>query len=288
MADTVARTGAYLHHLAFESSQPERLAAFYGDVMQMEVAKVADREWRCEGPARRVLVVPGRDKTMAYAGLAVRDVESLELVRERAAGEGIAIQPSPSPYFNENAFAVTDPDGNQIVFGVSKPEYVKTMGWPRANRGQSIWGPIQHLTYRTQNMDGFYDFYHRKLGFRMVDRVVKKDGTVSTIFVASNHEHHTIAAFAGDRTGIDHHSYEAGEWDYIRDWCDHFASRGIRLMWGPGRHGPGHNLFVFIEDPDGNWIEISAELEVIHDRPCEDWPHEENTLNMWGKAILRS
>ena len=87
---------------------------------------------------------------------------------------------------------------------------------------------------------------------------------------------------------MDHHSYEAGEWNAIRDWCDHFASMNIELMWGPGRHGPGNNLFVFVEDPDGNWIEISAELEVIHDRPSNDWPQEERTLNLWGKAILRS
>jgi catechol 2,3-dioxygenase len=60
------------------------------------------------------------------------------------------------------------------------------------------------------------------------------------------------------------------------------------LMWGPGRHGPGNNLFIFIEDPDGNWIEVSAELEVVHDRPAVDWPHERRTLNLWGPAILRS
>ncbi len=42
------------------------------------------------------------------------------------------------------------------------------------------------------------------------------------------------------------------------------------------------------EKINGNWIEISAELEVIHDRPSKDWPQEERTLNLWGKAILRS
>ena len=90
------------------------------------------------------------------------------------------------------------------------------------------------------------------------------------------------------RKGLDHHSYEAGEWDTIRDFADHFAARDIRLMWGPGRHGPGNNLFIFIEDPDGNWIEVSAELEVIRDRPVKHWPHGERTLNLWGNAILRS
>jgi len=60
------------------------------------------------------------------------------------------------------------------------------------------------------------------------------------------------------------------------------------LMWGPGRHGPGNNLFVFIEDIDGNWIEISAELETVIGRPPKNWPQEERTLNLWGKAIMRS
>jgi catechol-2,3-dioxygenase len=87
---------------------------------------------------------------------------------------------------------------------------------------------------------------------------------------------------------VDHHSYEAGEWDTIRDWCDHFASHGVQVFWGPGRHGPGNNLFIFIEDPDGNWIEVSAELEVIHDRPVKNWPHAERTLNLWGRGVLRS
>jgi hypothetical protein len=59
-------------------------------------------------------------------------------------------------------------------------------------------------------------------------------------------------------------------------------------MWGPGRHGPGNNLFAFIEDPDGNWIEVSAELEVVCDREIRDWPQAERTLNLWGNAILRS
>ena len=75
----------------------------------------------------------------------------------------------------------------------------------------------------------------------------------------------------------------------IRDWADHFARHGIKLAWGPGRHGPGNNLFVMIHDPDGNLIEISAELEVITgDRPAGIWPHEESTFNRWGSAALRT
>jgi hypothetical protein len=61
------------------------------------------------------------------------------------------------------------------------------------------------------------------------------------------------------------------------------------VKWGPGRHGPGNNLFLFINDPDDNWVEISAELEIVNEtRPVWNRPHEERTLNKWGQAFLRS
>jgi catechol-2,3-dioxygenase len=134
----------------------------------------------------------------------------------------------------------------------------------------------------------FQNFYKNKLGFQVTDRVTKNNGELATCFTTSNHEHHTIACFKSSKKGMDHHSYEAGDWNFIKNWCDHFASNNIKLMWGPGRHGPGNNLFVFIEDIDGNWIEISAELETVHGRPVKNWPQEERTLNLWGNAIMRS
>lgn len=278
MSLTAVRAGAYLHHVAFESSNPERLANFYADAMNMEPRKEGD-EWICEGPARRYVVTAGTDREMAYAGLACRDQEGLAELKARAKAEGLEILQSPSSFFEDGAFAVRDPDGHVICFGMAKPQ---------AKKYEGIRGPTQHLTFASLNVEAFRDFYHGKLGFALSDRVLHADGSLATCFTRSNHEHHTIACFKSDRVGVDHHSYEAAEWDTIRDWCDHLAEREVPIMWGPGRHGPGNNLFIFIEDPDKNWIEISAELEVIHDRPVVDWPHEARTLNLWGKAILRS
>ena len=74
----------------------------------------------------------------------------------------------------------------------------------------------------------------------------------------------------------------------IKILCDYFSEKNIKIIWGPGRHGPGNNLFIFIEDLDKNWIEFSAELEIIHDRELRKWPKSDKTLNLWGKAIMRS
>ena len=126
---------------------------------------------------------------------------------------------------------------------------------------------MQHVVFASLNVEAFRSFYCDKLGFSLTDRVLHDDGSLATCFFTSNHEHHTLACFLADRQGIDHHCYEAGEWNYIRDWCDHFADQDIPLVWGPGRHGPGNNLFAFVNDPDGNWVEVSAELETVRTNP---------------------
>ena len=274
------QASAYLHHIHMNSPEPQQLAEWYGRAMDMQVDPAGDGMWLATGPARQVLFSAGEAKKLAQAGFGVRDAESLAGLRERAEEMGLATRPVETPLFQPGAFGVTDPDGNEIVFGLSFPRPVTP--------GRRIRGPIQHLTLASRDIQAIEEFYADKLGFGVSDRVVNDDGKVMTCFMRGNHEHHNLACFFQDRVGVDHHSYEAGEWDTIRDWSDHLAREGVQLFWGPGRHGPGNNLFIFTEDLDGNWIEISAELEVVHDRPVKIWPHEERTLNLWGHGVLRA
>jgi catechol-2,3-dioxygenase len=277
---TAMEASAYLHHLHLGSPSPEALAGFYADTMDMPAPVRSGEVWLIAGSQRRLMISPGAPRQLHHAGFAVRDAGSLAKLRDRAAAENLAPADASSPFFKPGAFSVTDPDGNRILFGLARPD--------EAVSGRPFHGSLQHLTLATRDVGAIEDFYADKLGFGVSDRVVREDGKVMTSFMRGNHEHHNLACFFQDRSGIDHHSYEAGEWGIIKSWCDHFASRNIPLMWGPGRHGPGNNLFVFITDPDGNWIEVSAELEVIHDRPVKEWPHAERTLNLWGRGLLRA
>ncbi|WP_434287332.1 VOC family protein [Celeribacter sp. SCSIO 80788] len=283
MSHNAVQAGAYLHHVAFESADPEGLANFYAANMDMDVEKISDTEYRCTGPLRRFVAVKGEDKKLAYAGLAYRNAEILAAQRATAESNGVEILENVSPYFEDGAFAVRDNDGHLICMGVAK---TRTTAYLPERDG--IHAPTQHLTFASQNVDGFKEFYVDKLGFFLSDRVLHENGDLATVFTTTNHEHHTIACFKSDRTGVDHHSYEAGTFENIKKFCDRFAANDVLLTWGPGRHGPGNNLFVFYTDPDGNWIEISGELENIYDREVIDWPQDPRTLNKWGRAILRS
>jgi catechol 2,3-dioxygenase-like lactoylglutathione lyase family enzyme len=188
---------------------------------------------------------------------------------------GLAPAASPSPLFDDQAFSVRDPDGKLVVFGLAAQLSAVAEEKPRLH------GPLQHLALATHDPAALEAFYAGKLGFAVSDRVRNDQGEAITCWMRSNHEHHTLACFRSRHRGIDHHSYEVGEWTKIRDWADHFGAQNIRLIWGPGRHGPGNNLFIFVADPDENWIEESAELEVVHDCLTKKWPQEERTLNLW-------
>jgi catechol-2,3-dioxygenase len=149
-------------------------------------------------------------------------------------------------------------------------------------------GRLQHLVVTTLDTPRVAAFYQEALGFQVSDRVLE-NGAMTTIFLRSDPEHHSFAAFRTPAVRLDHHSLEVPDWNAIRDWADHMARLEAPISWGPGRHGPGNNLFFMVSDPDGNWVELSAELERMPlGMTGRDWPHTERTLNLWGQGMLRS
>ena len=280
MSLTAVQADIFLHHLEIQSSNPERLSNFYSNIMDMKIDKLSSDKFLCDGPSRKIIITLGKDKTLSHAGMVCRNENNLNGFKDFLNQKELKLKDYNSELYKPGSFSVEDPDKNVLCFGVLKDKSTASLN--------GIHAPLQHLTFASEDVVSFENFYKNKLGFQVTDRVVKDNGELATCFTTSNHEHHTIACFKSSKKGMDHHSYEAGDWNHIKGWCDHFASNNIKLMWGPGRHGPGNNLFVFIEDIDGNWIEISAELETVHGRPVKNWPQEERTLNLWGNAIMRS
>ena len=279
MSLTAVQADIFLHHLEIQSSNPERLSNFYSNIMDMKIDKLSSDKFLCDGPSRKIIITLGKDKTLSHAGMVCRNENNLNGFKDFLNQKELKLKDFNSELYKPGSFSVEDPDKNVLCFGVLKDKSTASLN--------GIHAPLQHLTFASEDVVSFQNFYENKLGFQVTDRVIKNNGELATCFTTSNHEHHTIACFKSSKKGMDHHSYEAGDWNHIKGWCDHFASNNIKLMWGPGRHGPGNNLFVFIEDIDGNWIEISAELETVHGRPVKNWPQEERTLNLWGNAIMR-
>ncbi|MCC6210754.1 MAG: VOC family protein [Burkholderiales bacterium] len=271
---------ATLHHLRRDSAEPERLARFYGELLGDAVEPLAAGEWLVRGPGRSMVVGRGAAGSVPWFALAMQGAEHLARYASALDARGVAREASPSPLFEAGAFAVADPDGRRLVFGLPRHAAAPAAGGPTAR--------LQHFVCASVRVPEVLAFYRDSLGALESDRVLD-GGDLAAVFLRSDPEHHSFAAFRAPESRADHHSYETGGWMDIRDWGDRMGALRIPLWWGPGRHGAGNNLFFMIEDPDGHKVEFSAEIErMAQDAAFRTWPHEQRTLNLWGSAWMRS
>lgn len=270
---------ARLYYLRRGTAEPERLARWYGALLGDGVEALPSGEWLVQGHARRLVVGHGAPGSVAEFALAMRDPAHLAAFAAALDAAGVTRSPAGSPLLRDGAFAVTDPDGRRVLFGLP----VRVAGVQSRRPGR-----LQHFVCASTRVPEMLAFYRDGLGARESDRVLEGED-LAAVFLRSDPEHHVFATFRAPESRPDHHAYETGGWMDIRDWGDHMASLRIPMWWGPGRHGPGNNLFFMVEDPDGYKVEFSAELELLpQEAGYRTWPHEERTLNLWGSAWMRS
>ncbi len=175
----------------------------------------------------------------------------------------------------------SDPDGNRIEISVTPDDlYLPS---PLASRGRhALLAPysLQNVALRTLHLDTMVEFYTEALGFDISDWLLRERA-----WLRCNNTHHTIMLISG-KPGIDHIGYEVADRNELLRWCDHLGNQQVPVLWGPGRHGAGNNLFVRFADTDGIHIELSTELQRYYDRdastPPRIWHTRSTALNLWG------
>ena len=177
-------------------------------------------------------------------------------IRRGLEAEGVRcqVQNDPSPGV-ARAVTFVDPKGTAIeVFAEQK-----MIGQNQAVPGV---GPLKlgHLAFCVDEPKDFVEFYSRVLGFRLSDWI--QDWFA---FMRCGPDHHTVNFVRGKRTQMHHIAFELKDWGQIQTACDFLGSKNIPLIWGPGRHGPGHNIYTYHRNPDDQIIELFAELDKMLD-----------------------
>ena len=281
---------AQLDHLRLNSDDPAMLADYYAAVFGYRASPLQDGATLLQGPGRRLVIGAGDPGARPYHGFRLQNRAQLKDVRDFLQGQGLNTEPSPSPIFEPDAVAVRAPDGWLNIFGLSRRDLPSQKPVNR-HGALSLPGRLQHVVVATNNLGSMMNFYEDVLGYVPSDYCaadVDDPSTRNVAFYRSDPEHHSFAVFGGSDVRSDHHAYEASSWNDIRDWADHMSSLNVKIWWGPGRHGPGNNLFFMIQDPHGHQVEISAELEIMpREMAAREWPMEERSLNLWGPGWIR-
>jgi catechol 2,3-dioxygenase len=139
---------------------------------------------------------------------------------------------------------------------------------------------LGHVTLFSTEATELVRFFTDVLGFRESDRF---GGRVT--WLRCDADHHGIAVSGAAHDRLHHYAFELQDFSAIGRYCDRLSRLGKRLIWGPGRHGPGANLFTYTPDPDGAIVEAYADMQRIDNEAVHrlgDWDQVDGALNLWG------
>lgn len=266
-----------LSHIGLAVDDPPAAAAFYARTLGLVVSEtLADGTIRLGwGRGFHALELTA-GHGLAHFGLELSDEAGLAALESRLQAHGVPAAREELAGDHLPVLAFRDPDGHRVE--AHGP--VDRSGEHAADPGRRP-VRIHHVTFVSPAIAEQVAFYEQVLGFRVSDRM----GEVFA-WLRCNQEHHTVAVIEADKAGLDHYAYEIDSWASVKTWCDELAARDVPLQWGPGRHGPGNNVFVMFDDLDGNRVELSCEMERYWDDHAQyaprHWAPGAKTVNLWG------
>jgi catechol 2,3-dioxygenase len=113
--------------------------------------------------------------------------------------------------------------------------------------------------------------FHMAAGFRLSEYIAPASGELLGVFLQRKGNPHDLVFFKGPGPRFHHVAFTAPESFNILRACDVAGTLGFGagIERGPGRHGPGHALYVYLRDPDGHRVELfnthyqAMDLEVV-------------------------
>lgn len=257
---------------------------FARDIVGLELA-------RSDGGARYYRS-DARDHTLVYfegdladhaVGFEVRDAHTLDAAAAALSDAGLAVQRGSADACEQRAVRefvhFRDPTGNRIEL-VVRPAHSGRRHFPSRDAG--ITG-FSHIGLCSSDPPRDERFWTGQLGARVSDRI----GDAALLRI--DEVHHKIALFPTTRAGVQHVNHQvASTDDVMRAWY-FLQSRGVRIVFGPGRHPTSGAVFLYFEGPDGMVFEYSSGVRSIApedeaSHQPRQFPRANESFCMWGSV----
>lgn len=227
--------------------------------------------------------VPTQQTRLHHISFEVDADAELAALAARLNQSGINLELAPRDGNSElgDTLWFSDPDGNRIEISVTSEEALNLPPVSSEGRRTRLHPhALQHLALRTMNLEEMVEFYTEALGFDISDWLLRE-----CVWLRCNSDHHTLILMQG-KQDVDHVGYSIPAGPELLAWADYLSRQQQTILWGPGRHGAGNDLFLRFADADGVHIELSAELQQYYDRdvttPPRLWHTRPSALNLWG------
>jgi catechol 2,3-dioxygenase-like lactoylglutathione lyase family enzyme len=245
-------------HATFETPEVERQIAYYTNVLGLALVE------REQGAAylastldhHSVVLKEGPAAQCTRLSFQVAPGTDIGELQRQLSGHGIKSErrSAPAPSIRE-FISFQDPKGTGIdvftEYETSRQDFQSTGIVPLK---------LGHVAFTTTELQKLVEFYTQVLGFRISDWMGD-----FFVFMRCGPDHHTVNLVQAKSTKMHHIAFELRDWAHVQAACDHLSRHDIRLVWGPGRHGIGHNIFTYHRNPDGQYTELFTELDKMHD-----------------------
>jgi len=199
-------------------------------------------------------------------------------IRSRASAAGVRC--GPMRKFDEpgggRGFLLEGPEGQVFRFVVEK-EAAQKLPVERDRPMQ-----VTHVVINTRDRDACTRFAVEVLGFRLSDR------TRYMTFLRCDRVHHALAFAQSEVSSLNHIAFEMVDLDAVMRGVGRLKDAGFESVWGPGRHGPGNNVFAYFVAPFGATVEYTSEVQRIDDTykvgGPDDWKWPPNRVDHWGAS----
>lgn len=151
---------------------------------------------------------------------------------------------------------------------------------------------IGHVVLNVRNLRESVDFYTDIVGLEVSDYIEDQ-----MAFLRCGVDHHDLAlaqipkgharaedTYQPGRPGLEHFSYRLESLQEIEDAAAYLQEKGIEIVRGIGKHGPGENLFLVFKDPDGNYCEFYADMIQVtpeHPHTPRVWANDLKAFDQW-------
>jgi catechol 2,3-dioxygenase-like lactoylglutathione lyase family enzyme len=277
-------------HASYETPDLAQQTEYYTAILGLTVAaQEKDTIYLASTVDHHAVVLrKGSQPQCTRIGFQIASTADLDAFEKQLAGHGIAAErrKDPEPSISD-MLVFKDPKGTVMeVFkrGDFSQQKFQSHGIVPHKLG--------HVAFHVTDVKRITKFYCDVLGFRESDWM----GDFFS-FLRCGPDHHTINLM---QTGSDRHfhtAFELRDWAHMQQACDFLSLNGYKLLWGPGRHGIGHNLFAYHRAPNGLITETFAELDRMneelgyfeprpwhrdHPQRPKVWAKDPSASNLWG------
>ncbi|WP_460274284.1 VOC family protein [Celeribacter sp. ULVN23_4] len=253
---------------------------FYCDIWGLaSVARIEGCEWfRASGNDPYVLRLTEGDVGVVSITFRAADDTDLTALRDRMIAAGGTQEGEIAPLDEEGGgtgFSVRDSRGRlyRIVQSDARLAPISCEAMPDR---------LAHVNINTADIDRDIRFFEEGLGFRLTDRSAKMG------FLRTNDDHHAVVLAMAPIDTLNHIAFNHQGWEDVMLASGRMCDAGYPIGWGPGRHGPGDNVFVYFVDPFGIVVEHTAEVLIVDDSyrvgTPDDWVWPKGRVDQWGIA----